>query len=77
MESFLLRSAVITKVVRVLAQRAMTVLAVVRAWYEGRRKEGRKEEGRKKEEGVKKGRDEGTKGERKEGREEETDKDKR
>ena len=38
MESFLLRSAVITKVVRVLAQRAMTVLAVVRAWYEGRRK---------------------------------------
>ena len=35
---------------RVLAQRAMTVLAVVRAWYEGRRKEGRrKEEGRKKE----------------------------
>jgi hypothetical protein len=49
-ESFLLRSAVITKVVRVLAQRAMTVLAVVRAWYEGRRKEGRrKEEGRKKE----------------------------
>ena len=46
----MLRSAVITKVVRVLAQRAMTVLAVVRAWYEGRRKEGRrKEEGRKKE----------------------------
>ena len=41
MESFLLSSAVITKVVRVLAQRAMTVLAVVRAWNEEGRKEGR------------------------------------
>ena len=37
----MLSSAVMTKVVRVLAQRAMTVLAVVRAWKEGR-KEGRK-----------------------------------